>query len=199
MKLTAAVIAALSSLTASLDDPNVDITQSLELLTAYAAAAVKSYLGLSIVVSQSDSRFVVVIPADGNFADDIHTSLHLNVPGPGSPGESPPVEVIFYAASAGAFVDLAADLSWLTGQPATEFMLDQHLDLPPGFDATEELGAESDVNQAIGVLIGRGYTPPQADWQLDALASNNRTDRRTAARHLLDRIIEPDRGHFDVR
>lgn len=198
MKLTAAVVAALSALTASLDDPDTDIVQSLDLLTLCAAAAVESYVGLSILVSQNDSRFVITTPADGNFADDIHTSLHLNVPGPGNPRKSPPVDVTFYAASAGAFVDLAADLSWLTGQPAADFTLDQHLALPPGLDATDELGAESDINQAIGVLIGRGYTPQQADWQLDAQASNNRIDRRATARHILDRIIRPDGGHFDV-
>jgi len=38
--------------------------------------------------------------------------------------------VIRYAASPAAFVDLAADLSWLARLKLDEFALDQHLPLP---------------------------------------------------------------------
>jgi hypothetical protein len=37
------------------------------------------------------------------------------------------VEVILYTGRAGAFVDLAADLAWLTGRGMTDVPLDQHL------------------------------------------------------------------------
>lgn len=43
--------------------------------------------------------------------------------------------VILYAAKPGAFIDLAADLAWLTGRSLTDFVLDRHLILPKAPDA----------------------------------------------------------------
>ncbi|MEO6793733.1 MAG: hypothetical protein ABI253_06020 [Mycobacterium sp.] len=192
MTITAAMAAALATLTESLDDPDTDIAHSLQLLTVYAAAAVESFLGLSVVVPHSVPNFTVTVPDHGDFAGDIRTSLHLSLPGPGGPRKSPPAAVIFYAGSPGAFVDLTADLAWLTSQPLTEFTLDQHLGIPPGPDTTVELHMASDINQALGVLIGRGFTPQQAHRELDVQAAANRTDRHTAARHILTRITTAD-------
>ena len=42
--------------------------------------------------------------------------------------------IILYAGSPGTFVDLAADLAWLTARPLTDFVLDQHLTVPDGPD-----------------------------------------------------------------
>jgi hypothetical protein len=53
---------------------------------------------------------------------------------------------------------------------------------PAGPDIAAQLQAACDIDQAIGVLIGRGCTPRQADRQLDVHAATNRTDRHGAAR-----------------
>ena len=103
--------AALAILTEALDEPGTDIAHSLHRLTLDAAAAVTSYLGLSVVVSHSDSPFTVTALAEGALASDIRTSLHLSLLGPNDPQNSPAVAIILYAGSPGAFVDLAADLS----------------------------------------------------------------------------------------
>jgi len=192
VKITASMAAALALLTEALDEPDTDIAHSLHRFTLDAAAAVTSYLGLSVVVSQSNPPFTVTTLADGALAGDICTSLHVLLPGIGDGHDPVSVALILYAGTPGAFVDLAADLAWLTGRPLTEVILDEHLTVPAGSDTTDQLQAASDINQAIGVLIGRGHTPQQAHRQLDTHAANNRTDRHTAARLILDEVTTAD-------
>ena len=191
--------AALAILTEALDEPGTDIAHSLHRLTLDAAAAVTSYVGLSVVVSHSDPPFTVTTLADGALAGDVCTSLHVLLPGIGDGHDPVSVALILYAGTPGAFVDLAADLAWLTGRPLTEVTLDEHLTVLAGPDTTDQLQAVSDINQAIGVLIGRGHTPQQAHRQLDTNAANNRTDRRTAARLILDKVTAADDDrHFGI-
>jgi len=61
----------------------------------------------------------------------------------------PAVVLVVYAGSPGTFVDLAADLAWLTARPLSDFFLDQHLPAPAG-DAATNLFEVSVINQAIG-------------------------------------------------
>ena len=180
---------ALAILTEALDEPGTDIAHSLHRLTLDAAAAVTSYLGLRVVVSQSNPPFTVTALSDGALAGDIRTSLHLSLPGLQN---SPAVAIILYAGSPGAFVDLAADLAWLTARSPSDFILDQHLALATGSLPEGYLRAASAINQAVGVLIGRGYTPQQAHWELDTRAAHAGTDRHTAANHILAKINTDD-------
>ena len=173
-------------------NPAPSIAHSLHRLTLDAAAAVTSYLGLSVVVSHSDPPFTVTALAEGALAGDIRTSLHLSLPGPSDPQNSPGVAIILYAGSPGAFVDLAADLAWLTARSLSDFILDQHLTVAAGSLPEGQLRAASAINQAIGVLIGRGYTPQQAHWELDTQAAHAGTDRHTAAYHILAKINTGD-------
>ncbi len=80
----------------------------------------------------------------------------------------PAVIVVLYAGSPGTFVDLAADLAWLTDRPFSDFVLDQHLPVPVERCSTTSLFEVSVINQAIGALIGQGYTPEQAERHLTA-------------------------------
>lgn len=195
---TAAMAASLKILTAALDDPSADIAHSVQQLTLETADAIPTYLGLSVLVPQNGPPLTITSLTVGAGDGDIRTSLRVLLPATGT-GDGHPVKVILYAAAAGAFVDLAADLAWLTGRPATDFALDQHLTIVPGPDTVRQLEAVSDINQAIGVLIGRGYTPQQADWQLDTQAAKSRTDRHSAARRILDTITTADDdGHFGI-
>ena len=194
MKITAAMVAALDILTEALDEPGTDIAHSLRRLTSAAAAAVPTYLGLSVVVAQSDPPITVTALADGVAAGDIHTSLHVLLPYTGAGHAPAPVALILYAAAPGTFVDLAAELAWLTGQPLTDIPLDQHLTIPNGPDLTARLQASSDINQAIGVLIARGYTLRQAHQQLDIRAADSGTDRHTVARLVLNAVTTSDDG-----
>lgn len=186
MKIGAALAADLRILTAALDEPGADVLYSLLQLGVDARVAVPSYLGLSVIVDGSDPPFTFATPDDGA-ADDVCTSLGLTLFGA---GRAPPsVVLILYAGTSGAFVDLAADLAWSTSCPLSDFVLDRHLDVPAGSVGGASLRAESVINQTIGVLIGRGYTPAQAHQELDTQADGAGTDRHTAAQFILDNLM----------
>ena len=191
MKIGAALAADLGILTAALDEPGADVLHSLHQLRADAQAAVPTYLGLSVTVDGSDPPFMFTIVEEGA-ADDVRTSLRLTLPGVSDGRASPSVALTLYAGTPGTFVDLTADLAWLTGRPPSDFALDQHLSVPAGSDAGTYLRAASVINQAIGVLIGRGYTPGQAHQELDTQADSAGTDRHTTAQFILDTLTAED-------
>ena len=192
MTISAALAADLGILTAALDEPGADVLRSLHRLGVDAQAAVPTYLGLSVTVDGSDPPFTFTTFADGA-ADIVRTSLRMTLPALVGDGRAAPsVALIFYAETPGTFVDLAADLAWLTGRPPGDFALDRHLIVPASSDAATYLRTTSVINQAIGVLIGRGYTPRQAHSNLDNQAAGARTDRHTAAQVILDSLTDAD-------
>ena len=191
MKIGAALAADLGILTAALDEPGADVLHSLCQLGVDAQAAVPSYLGLSVTVDGSDPPFTFTTVEDGT-ADDIRTSLRLTVSGVGDGRPSPSVALILYAATPGTFVDLSADLAWVTGRPPSDFALDRHLSVSAGSDTGTYLRTASVINQAIGVLIGRGYTPGQAHRELDNQADSAGIDRHTTAQFILDTLTAED-------
>jgi hypothetical protein len=191
MKIGAALAADLGILTAALDEPGADVLRSLHQLGVDAQAAVPTYLGLSVTVDGSDPRFTFTTLEDGT-ADDIRTSLRLMLPGVGDGRASPPVALVFYAGTPGTFVDLSADLAWVTGRPPSDFALDQHLSVPVGSGTGTYLRTASVINQAIGVLIGRGHTPGQARRELDDQADSTGIDRPTIAQSILDTLTAED-------
>jgi hypothetical protein len=191
MKISAALAADLGILTAALDEPGGDVLHSLHRLGVGAQAAVPTYLGLSVTVDGSDPPFTFTVFEEGA-ADGVGTSLRLTLAGVSDGWAPPSVTLILYAGTPGTFVDLAADLAWLTGRPPSDFALDQHLGVPAGSDAGTSLRAASVINQAIGVLIGRGYTPRQAHSKLDTQADGAGTARYTAAQFILDTLTAED-------
>lgn len=192
MTITAALAADLETLTAALDEPGTDIAQTLYQLALNSAAAIPTYVGLRVMVSGSDPAFTLTALADGVVAGDVRTSLQLVPPGIGDGRDGAAVALILYAGAPGTFVDLAADLAWLTGRPLTDFALDEHFTIPVGPDTATQLGASCETDQALGVLIGRGYTAQQADWQLDIQAAHAATDRHSAAHRILAKLIADD-------
>jgi hypothetical protein len=188
----AALAAELEILTAALDEPDADVAHSLRRLALDAAAAVSTYLGLSILVSSAEPPFAFTALADGVVAGDIRTSLRVVVPGLGEGGQPLAVAVILYAGSPGAFVDLAADLAWLTGWPPSDIVLDQHVGVPIPPEVRMQLHAASTINQAIGVLIGRGYTPQQANQKLGSQTGFACANRLAAAQLILAELTASD-------
>ncbi len=92
---------------------------------------------------------------------------------------------MLYATTPGAFVDLAADLSFLQGAGFAAAELDQHRGLPAQADITGAVTDGSNIHQALGVLIAGGRTREQADARLDALSGHAQSSRAVAARRLL--------------
>jgi hypothetical protein len=186
--INAALAAELEILTAALDEPGADVADSLRQLVLTAASAVASYLGLSVLVARSDPPLAFTVLADGVAAGhDVRTSLQVVL---SREGDGLTAVVTLYAGSPGGFVDLAADLAWLTTRPLSDFVLDEHLTVHVPSDT--QLRAGSMINQAIGVLIGRGHTPEQARRQLDTRAARAGTDRHGAAQLVLAALTATD-------
>jgi hypothetical protein len=119
----------------------------------------------------------VTVLTDPAVAADVLSSLQI------SPDAR--LTLILYAARAGAFVDLAADLSWLTGRPLSDFVLDQHQHLAAGPLPADSVRSTSLINQAIGTLLGDGHTLEGADRELDARAATAGLSRLEAATVIL--------------
>jgi hypothetical protein len=168
VKIAAALAAELGILTEALDEPGADVAHSLGRLTANTTAAIPTFLGLSVTADDSDPPFAFTAFVEGSGMGDVRTSLRLALPGVGDARPLVAVVVILYAGSPGTFVDLAADLAWLTARALTDFVLDQNLPAAAEQGSAANLFEVSVINQAIGALIGRGYTPEQARRHLTA-------------------------------
>lgn len=196
MDITGALGADLAVLTDALRYPTADpmatVTDTVLLLAADARAAVPSFLGLTMSIAGHETgttvdRVVLQFTLLDGHVDprDIGTSLRLPRPIAGVGTDRPGITVVLYAATPGAFVDMAADLSFLTGHEFAVADLDQHRGLAHEADITGVLQAEGAIHEAIGVLIDRGHTPEQASTELDTLADAAHTDRATAAAGIL--------------
>lgn len=70
--------------------------------------------------------------------------------------------------------------------------LDQHLTISVDAGSAVTLQAAGAINQALGVLIGLGHTPEQADLELDACAAHSGMDRHGTAALILATIPAAD-------
>ncbi|WP_077087582.1 hypothetical protein [Mycobacterium rhizamassiliense] len=190
VKIAAVLAADLGILTAALDEPGADLAKSLRLLAADATAAISTFLGLSVTVDGSDPPFTFTTFVESVGASDVRTSLRLALPGVGDAGVLPVVAIVLYAGSPGAFVDLAADLAWLTARNPSEFVLDQHLPAAAESGTVPNLFEVSVINQAIGALIGQGHTPEQAERHLTAEGADAGISRHAVGLRILAGLNE---------
>jgi len=191
--ITPALAAELALLTQALDLSGTDVAETLTRLAARAQAAVDSYLGLSVEITTHLAAFALTLLNEGTQTEHIRTSLL--VPLSATPAKetqarvgtmaSASMALILYAATPGAFIDLAADLAWLTGRAAVDFRLDENRSLPQNYNNPRPLRAMSIINQALGVLIGRGATLEEAERDLAARADRADIDLPRAATFIL--------------
>lgn len=178
MQITAALSRGLALLTQALEEPGSDIARTLGELATDARLAVRSHLGLRLTTG-GDPPFTVTALEDHARPQDARSSLMMRLASRG--GDAAPGTLVLYASRAGAFVDLAADLSWLTGVDLSSHVIDQHLPLDVAAPDEPTAHAASVVDQAVGVLLGRGHPPDAARAELDARAAADGTDRYAAA------------------
>jgi hypothetical protein len=117
--LSTSLISQLHELTLSLDGDDHAMDGSLVALTVDLELAVPSYCGLQLTITQHG--FPVVLTAFAEFEGTVATSLRLPL-SLLNPVLEVPSQVVFYARTPGALVDLAADLTYaLRGAGATDW------------------------------------------------------------------------------
>lgn len=184
MNIPTSVAADLAMLTDALDSSSSDIAATLSGLVSAATRSVPSFVGLSVLVGNPDARVEITTIEDGAHAAQIRTSLRFPLLDGDRPEATAGV-LLVYAAQPGALVDLAADLTWLTGRPLGDARLDEDLDGPAAQSPESSLSRLSTVNQAVGVLIGGGLTQQEALADLDARASATGVERHLVAAAIL--------------
>jgi len=166
-------------LTNALADPGTDLADLMESLLDAFLVAVPSGLGLSITIRVGGDG-VTVSTLDGA-ATGVATTLRVPLQ---AETELPPGSaVIFYAGTAGALVDLAADLGRRL-DPRDDMLLDG--DPRDGeHRVTSGLRELSVVQRALGMLIARGRTPRAARRELERDARVSGTAIGTVAAELI--------------
>ena len=193
MKFSLSVIAALSTLTEALDDPTIDLGRSLSELADVVRLAVPSAVGLSVRTGPEGSRIELTGGAEDIVPTEIGTSLTITLPWPEAPTQATRTAIVLYARAKGAFVDLAADVTWLAGTRVVDVVLDSHLDPPHDVDPRTTLEAMAAVNQAIGMLLSQGFTPEQAERHIYQRAASTGIAAQFAAVAIMAQLIET--GH----
>ena len=162
-------------------------------LIAGLQAAVPSYRGLHLTMVDNGhpvSLTAFFPPADG---DSVNTSLRVGFAAlaPEFDGES---HVVFYAATPGAFVDLAADFSYALDTPTTT------AGTPAGFvdskDGARQHGpGRSDALQLI--VLDADLPPLTTRSGLAGLAERSVLDRAIGI--MIDQGHDPDLAHATLR
>jgi hypothetical protein len=193
----------------SLDGNDLDdaLDASLAAFTADVEAAVPSYLGMQLTILQNGYPVTLTRITPHRTAT---TSLRipLTVFGPRFDLDS---RVTLYATTAGAFVDLAADLSYALHVPTStdrstdagssegddrrhgqidgnrRITLDADVPPNPPFSGVSGLSELSAINRAIGVLIGQGHHPDHAGHTLRRRAFRQGLEPHSYAARLLRR------------
>jgi hypothetical protein len=185
--VTAQLLEQLRHLTADPDRAE-GLAAALSGLCVNVEVAVPSWMSVSIVLASAKAADVeVVIVAPGG-EDEAEARSSLAVPL--SEVDSPD-QLIVRAGAAGAFLLLAHDLASGLGG-ARPIVVDRHLAPPASGEAAAAMFAGlSVVDQAIGVLLDRGLSPPQARQDLERRARAYGVSVAVAARSLLATVSGP--------
>jgi hypothetical protein len=172
----------LKNLLLVLNMPELELERSLGSLQRDVQQAVSSFVGLSISVVVS-GQLVTLTSVDEGEVESIASSLAVPIVLTAANDSSS--ELVLYASNPGAFVDMAADLSYALAPASGKIRLDEHLHpdvTESGLAGVEELAM---VNRAQGVLIGRGLTPEGAQDHLDRKARQSGLQVFQVAAYLL--------------
>ncbi len=180
------------------DDVSIELTE----LGAAVRETVSSFAGLHLTTVADGNPVTFTVFETVTDPTDLAASVRVPLQAAVDAATARTVLRLF-AHHPGAFVDLAADLTVALGfdPPVTgrapaptisDAALRIHLDadLPPWTTVTaiEGLTAFDTVNQAIGVLIERGWSPSEAEPELDRLAAAAGVDLHTQARSVIASI-----------
>jgi hypothetical protein len=175
--VSAALAADLALLTQALDDSGIDLEAGLRAFTADLKLAVSSFTGMTMTIALDGHDVSFTVHEDATIQPATSLLIPLATVTPTGAAST----MLLHAATPGAFVDLAADLSYALRIEPAALVLDGHLDPRAGPAGRTGLDEHSAINQAIGVLIGRGHTPESAQQELQRLATLDHDNLRVAA------------------
>lgn len=191
MDSSPAIAAALAALAHVLDESGPDdIQANVESLLADLKRAVPSFIGMTVTIALDDHEVSFTVHADGPIKPATSLLIPLESPAPSAAAAS---TLLLHAATPGAFVDLAADLSYALSIELSRLILDGHLELPEHSDGLSGLDDYAAINQATGILIGRGNTPEAARAELQRLAALDHGSLRAAADTLIRSVADRPR------
>jgi hypothetical protein len=172
-----------AALSVGLNSRTIDeVGRGLGQFRAAVRGAVPSYCGLSatLVFDGYPVTMTSPVPLGGGSRDaGAVTSLHLPL---SAVTVAATGELVLFASTPGAFVDVAADLAYATDTDtdAGVCALDAHL-APSAGGVPNGVAGFSIFNRAVGALIHRGWTPEQARARITRSATDTGGDLTTAA------------------
>jgi hypothetical protein len=178
-----ALAADLARLTQARDTDDIDLETHLNAFANDVKLAVPSFIGMTITIAL-DGHEVSFTVRDSSIAA-ASTRTSLLIPLAALTTTDAAGTYLLYATTPGAFVDLAADLSYALGIGPTNLVLDGHLPTADDQTGTSGLDTRVAIDQAIGVLIGRGHTPETARDELHRRASLDHGSLRAAATQII--------------
>jgi hypothetical protein len=176
----------LSRLNLDLDDSEIDLTEILDDLVRALLTTVDSFLGLTITMTVTGFPITV-----SSMSDDVLSLSSLRLPLPGLRTSDPGSIVYLFAARLGAFVDLAADLAVALGLEGAALQLDFHTDRTGSVPAGTDLSVATAINQAVGIMIERGYTVEDALTRLQSMAAGQRLTLNAVALEMVAATRDP--------
>ncbi len=198
MSFTPFTAQSLTLLGQALDEPFTDLQSLFVDLATSIRHAVSSYVGLSLSVRGVARELHVRMWGHDDDAPVVLPSVLASLALPLAPHQQRQTEIVVYAARAGAFVDLAADLAVLTSTALSDMVIDQHLTHSDPRSQGDTVQDASTVNQAVGVLLSCGWTGEEALRVLDERAAVHGSGRLAVAAELLDELGDGVAGWWTV-
>jgi hypothetical protein len=197
VEISSALAADLRTLTDALDPPRVDLADQLLRLITSIRMKPESYLGLALTVVNAGVPLTVTAFVDAVTTAHVRSSAQLPLSRlcDAEPGSA----IVFYASEPVAFVDFAVELSAALDLATGVITLDGHLNPPEWMGADTAMDPASQMNQALGILIDRGFVPEDARAELEGLAVRRAAGRTAAAVHVINGVARGSRGRSVAR
>jgi hypothetical protein len=176
----------LGSLSAAVQEPDGDLETLLRAFAGHLRLTIGSYLGLMLTIALDGHEISVSVREQAGTA-----ATSLRVPLSAIALSEAASALVLYAGTSGAFVDLAADLSWALQLDPSALSLDEHLPAAVAAESVVGLREHAAINRAIGVLIEQGHTPESARTELRRVAGLDSGDVPGAAQRILDGVRRP--------
>jgi hypothetical protein len=175
--MSAVLTTHLHTLCGPIDGDTHHLTEAVAAVTGELSRAVPSYLGVQLVLFQYGHPVTLTLFLPGVQPSHIGASLQVALPLLGVARAAPDSTFTCYAAKPGAFVDLAADLTYALQPPGTTHdptpdqtgqavRVDDHLQPTTVESGVTGAATVFTLNRAIGILIGTGHHPDHAHDEL---------------------------------